>query len=437
MIRLAASLGLLLLAALPARAAVDIQEVTSPGGFTAWLVEEHSIPFVSLEIRFKGGASLDRPGKRGAVNLMTGLIEEGAGDLNAQEFAKAQEELAARYEFDVHDDSLAISARFLTEYRDASVDLLKLALTEPRFDEDAVERVREQVLSIIRSDSTDPDDIASRTFDALAFGDHPYGSSLNGTLDSVAALTRDDIVTAHADVLTRDKVYVGAVGDITAEELGMLLDRLLGDLPETGASMPDEAELSLTGGVTVVPFDTPQSVAVFGHSGIRRDDPDFFAAFVMNQILGGGNFSSRLMQEVREKRGLTYGVYSYLVDKDYAQMVMGRFASANERIADAIAVVRDEWAKIAEEGVTEKELADAKTYLTGAYPLRFDGNAQIAGILVGMQLSDLPIDYIATRNDKVNAVTLEDIKRVAARLVRPDALRFVVVGQPVGLEAVN
>ncbi len=437
MIRLAASLGLLLLAALPARAAVDIQEVTSPGGFTAWLVEEHSIPFVSLEIRFKGGASLDRPGKRGAVNLMTGLIEEGAGDLNAQQFAKAQEELAARYEFDVHDDSLAISARFLTEYRDASVDLLKLALTEPRFDEDAVERVREQVLSIIRSDSTDPDDIASRTFDALAFGDHPYGSSLNGTLDSVAALTRDDIVTAHADVLTRDKVYVGAVGDITAEELGMLLDRLLGDLPETGASMPDEAGLSLTGGVTVVPFDTPQSVAVFGHSGIRRDDPDFFAAFVMNQILGGGNFSSRLMQEVREKRGLTYGVYSYLVDKDYAQMVMGRFASANERIADAIAVVRDEWAKIAEEGVTEKELADAKTYLTGAYPLRFDGNAQIAGILVGMQLSDLPIDYIATRNDKVNAVTLEDIKRVAARLVRPDALRFVVVGQPVGLEAVN
>ncbi len=437
MIRLAASLGLLLLAALPARAAVDIQEVTSPGGFTAWLVEEHSIPFVSLEIRFKGGASLDRPGKRGAVNLMTGLIEEGAGDLNAQEFAKAQEELAAHYEFDVHDDSLAISARFLTEYRDASVDLLKLALTEPRFDEDAVERVREQVLSIIRSDSTDPDDIASRTFDALAFGDHPYGSSLNGTLDSVAALTRDDIVTAHADVLTRDKVYVGAVGDITAEELGVLLDRLLGDLPETGASMPDEAELSLTGGVTVVPFDTPQSVAVFGHSGIRRDDPDFFAAFVMNQILGGGNFSSRLMQEVREKRGLTYGVYSYLVDKDYAQMVMGRFASANERIADAIAVVRDEWAKIAEEGVTEKELADAKTYLTGAYPLRFDGNAQIAGILVGMQLSDLPIDYIATRNDKVNAVTLEDIKRVAARLVRPDALRFVVVGQPVGLEAVN
>ncbi len=437
MIRLAASLGLLLLAALPARAAVDIQEVTSPGGFTAWLVEEHSIPFVSLEIRFKGGASLDRPGKRGAVNLMTGLIEEGAGDLNAQEFAKAQEELAARYEFDVHDDSLAISARFLTEYRDASVDLLKLALTEPRFDEDAVERVREQVLSIIRSDSTDPDDIASRTFDALAFGDHPYGSSLNGTLDSVAALTRDDIVTAHADVLTRDKVYVGAVGDITTEELVMLLDRLLGDLPETGASMPDEAELSLTGGVTVVPFDTPQSVAVFGHSGIRRDDPDFFAAFVMNQILGGGNFSSRLMQEVREKRGLTYGVYSYLVDKDYAQMVMGRFASANERIADAIAVVRDEWAKIAEEGVTEKELADAKTYLTGAYPLRFDGNAQIAGILVGMQLSDLPIDYIATRNDKVNAVTLEDIKRVAARLVRPDALRFVVVGQPVGLEAVN
>ncbi len=437
MIRLAASLALLMLAALPVRAAVEIQEVISPGGITAWLVEEHSIPFTALEIRFKGGASLDRAGKRGAVNLMTGLIEEGAGDMNAQDFAKAQEALAARYDFDVYDDALSISARFLTENRDASIDLLKSALTDPRFDEDAVERVRGQVQSIIRSDATDPNEITSRAFDALAFGDHPYGSSKDGTLESVAALTRDDIVTAHADVLARDRLYVGAVGDITAEELGLLLDRLLEELPATGAPMPEPADLSLTGGVTVVPFDTPQSVAIFGHAGIRRDDPDFFAAFVMNQILGGGNFSSRLMNEVREKRGLTYGIYSYLVDKDYAQLMMGQFASANDRMAEAIRVVQDEWARIAAEGVTATELEDAKTYLTGAYPLRFDGNAQIAGILVGMQISDLGIDYIATRNDKVNAVTQEDIKRVAARLVDPDGLRFVVVGKPGGLEAVN
>lgn len=428
---------LLLVVAVPARAAVEIQEIVSPGGIRAWLVEEHSIPFTALELSFRGGASLDAPGKRGAINLMTGLIEEGAGDLDAQGFARAQEELAANYGFSVYDDSLSITARFLTENRDESIALLKLALTQPRFDPDAVERVRGQVESIIRSDATDPNSIASRTFDALAFGDHPYGSSLNGTLESVAALTRADIVEAHARTLTRDKVYVAAVGDITAEELGQLLDDLLGELPISGAPAPADVALKLEGGVTVVPFDTPQSVAMFGHKGLKRDDPDFFAAFVLNQILGGGNFSSRLMNEVREKRGLTYGVYSYLVPKDHAELMMGQVASANERIAEAIKVIQDEWAKMAENGVTEEELTNAQTYLTGAYPLRFDGNARIAGILVGMQMSDLSVDYIATRNDKINAVTLDDIRRVAKRLIDPKGLHFVVVGRPAGLASTN
>ncbi|MCG6901749.1 MAG: insulinase family protein [Rhodobacter sp.] len=423
--------------AFPARAAVEIQQVSSPGGINAWLVEEHSIPFVALEIRFRGGASLDLPGKRGAINLMTGLIEEGAGDLDARGFAAAQEALAADYDFDVYDDALSISARFLTENRDASVALLKSALVEPRFDADAIERVRGQVLSIIRSDSKDPDEIARATFDRMAYGDHPYATSLNGTEQSVSALTRDDIVAAHQGTLTRDHLYVGAVGDITAAELGALLDTLLAELPATGRPEPAEARLHFDGGITVVPYETPQSVALFGHAGIDRDDPDFFAAFVMNTVLGAGNFDSRLMTEVREKRGLTYGVYSYLASKDYADLVIGRVASANDRVAEAISVIKDEWARIAAEGVTEEELENAITYLTGAYPLRFDGNAQIAGIMVGMQMSDLPIDYIATRNDKVRAVTMDDVKRVAARLMDPEHLTFVVVGQPEGLETTN
>lgn len=435
MIRLLTLLALL--AASPVRAAVDIQEVTSPGGITAWLVEEHSIPFTAIEIRFKGGASLEEPGKRGAINLMTGLIEEGAGDMDAQAFAVAQEALAARFGFDVYDDSLSISARFLSENRAESVALLKAALTRPRFDQDAVDRVRDQVLSSLRSNATDPDEIAAKAFDEMVYGDHPYGSNLQGTLETVSALTRDDVVAAHRNVLTRDHVYVGAVGDITAEELGLLLDELLGDLPAAGAPEPGMATPEFTGGITVIPFDTPQSVAVFGHQGIRRDDPDFFAAFVLNQILGGGDRASRLMEEVREKRGLTYGIYTWLVDADYADLLMGQVKSANNRIAEAIEVIRFEWARIAAEGVTAEELEDAQTYLTGAYPLRFDGNARIAGILVGMQMTGLPIDYPATRNDKINAVTLEDIKRVAARLIRPENLHFVVVGQPEGLETTN
>ena len=198
--------------------------------------------------------------------------------------------------------------------------------------------------------------------------------------------------------------------------------------------MPASVEVTTDAGVTVVPFDVPQSVAIFGHEGIERDDPDFFTAYVLNEILGGGGFEARLMEEVREKRGLTYGVYSYLVPKDHAALYLGRVSSANDRIADAIEVIRAEWARMAENGVSAEELESAKTYLTGAYPLRFDGNGQIANILVGMQMDDLPTDYVNTRNDAINAITLDDIKRVAARILRPEALHFVVVGQPVGLD---
>ncbi|EEE37856.1 peptidase, M16 family [Rhodobacteraceae bacterium KLH11] len=423
-----------LIIALPAWAEIEIKEVTSPGGITAWLVEDHSIPFTALELRFRGGTSLDDPGKRGAVYLMSGLIEEGAGDMDARAYARELESLASSFSYRATDDTVSISARFLSENRDEVIDLLRTTIHEPRFDQDAIDRVRAQVISGLKSDQTNPNDIAGRSFAEMAYGDHPYASDGKGTIESVSALTRDDIVTAYDNVFAKDRLYVGAVGDISAEELGTLLDTLLADLPATGKPIPDKAEVTIDGGVSVVDFDTPQSVALFGQKGIDRDDPDFFAAFILNHILGGGGFESRLMQEVREKRGLTYGVSTYLVPKDLASVYLGSVSSANDRIAEAVSVIRDEWERAATEGFTQKELDDAKTYLTGAYPLRFDGNGQIAGIMVGMQMEDLPIDYIATRNDKVNAVTLDDVNRVAQELLDPDGLHFTVVGKPVDLD---
>lgn len=424
----------LMFAAAPLHAEIEIDEVTTPGGIDAWLVEDHSIPFVALEIRFRGGASLDESDARGATHLMVGLLEEGADDMTAQEFARARDALAAKFSYDVSDDAVSISAQMLTENRDEAAALLRSSLVAPRFDEGAIERVRGQVLSGLRSDQTDPQSIASRAFDRLVFGEHPYGSPLEGTMDSVEGLTREDIAAAHETALTRDRVYVSAVGDITAEELGPLLDDLLGDLPESDSDLPEAVDLNLPGGVQVEEFDTPQSVAVFAQGGIERDHPDFFAAYVLNHILGGGGFESRLVTEVREKRGLTYGVYSYLSDKDAAQLWAGSVSSANDRVAEAISVIRDEWARIRDDGVTEQELRDAKTYLTGAYPLRFEGNSQIARIAVGMQMDGLPVDYIANRNDMVEAVTLEQINRVAQDRVDPEQLTFVVVGQPEGLD---
>ena len=421
--------------ALPAQAEMKIQPVTSPGGITAWLVEDHGIPFTALEIQFRGGTALDAPGKRGAVNLMTGLIEEGAGDMDSRAFAEARDSLAATFTFDSNTDSVSVSAKMLTENRDEAVALLREALVNPRFDQSAVDRVREQVLSGLRADEKDPETIAPQVFDRLAFGDHPYGTSGNGTIDSVTALTRDDIVAAHKGALAHDRIYVAATGDITAAELGVLLDTLLGDLPKTGTPQPVDAAWQMTPGVTVQDFPTPQSVVYFGQQGIKRDDPDFFAAFILNEVLGGGRFSARLMTEVREKRGLTYGVSTYLAPMDHAELVIGQFSASNDKVAEAIKVIGAEWAKIASEGITADELANTKTYLTGSYPLRFDGNGPIANILVGMQMEGLPIDYAVTRNDKINAVTLADVKRVAARLFVPGQLRFVVVGQPVDVVA--
>ncbi len=435
MIRFIASMVLAFAVALPAYAETKIEEVVSPGGITAWLVQEPSIPFTALELRFRGGASLDAPGKRGAINLMTGLLEEGAGDLDARGFARAQESLAASFSYRAREDSVDVSARFLTENRDEAIALLRASIIEPTFDQASIDRVREQVLSSLRSDAKDPDSIARAAFDAMAFGDHPYGSQYDGTIDAVTALTRDDIMDAHAAVFAKDRLYVAAVGDITPEELGPLLDELLGALPETGAPQPEAADILIEGGTTVIPFETPQSVAIFGQRSIDQSDPDFFAARLLNQILGAGGFESRLMQEVREKRGLTYGVYSYLMPQDHAATLQGQVASANDRIAEAVAVIRDEWARAAAEGVTQEELDAAKTYVTGSYPLQFDGNGPIARIMVGMQMLGLPIDYIPTRNAKVEAVTLEDVQRVAAELLDADGLHFVIVGQPVGLES--
>ncbi len=437
MVRALALMGTLICLALPLRAEVAIQEVTSPGGIKAWLVENHDIPFTALNIRFKGGTSLDAAGKRGAVNLMTALIEEGAGDLDSQAFAAARDGMAAEFGFASDSDGVSVSARFLTDTSAQATDLLHLALTKPRFDAEAIERVRGQVLQNIASSAKDPGTIASDLLSKAAFGDHPYGSSGDGTADSVQALTRDDLLAAYHGALARDRIYVAAAGDISAADLGLMLDKLLGDLPATGAPQPADVALTAKGDVTQQSFPGPQSTISFYQGGIKFEDPDYFAATILNEILGGNGFSSRLMDQVREKRGLTYGIDTSLAAYDHAALLAGSVATSNEKAAETMQVIRDVWADVAKNGVTQKEVDDTKTYLTGAYPLRFDGNKRIASILVGMQMLGLPVTYPAERNAKVQAVTLADVNRVAAKVLTPDKLTFVVVGDAVGVTAGN
>lgn len=416
----------------PLHAATEPVEVTTPGGLTVWLVPDDSIPILSLSIAFEGGAMLDTDETLGATRLMTGLLEEGAGDLDATAFAAARQAIAARISFSAGMTTVRVSAEMLTEFQDEAADLVALALSEPMFAPDAVERVREQALTGLRAQATSQEAVTNETFRTLFYGDHPFARSASGTVETVSALTVDDLSVAHKRALTRGAVTIGAVGDITPEALGLLVDRILGALPEEAPDLPGPADLPEEGTTLVKAFASPQSIVRFAQPGIPRDDPDFVPGFVLNHILGGGA-GSRLFEEVREERGLTYGIGTGLDGNVRAPQLSGSVASANATVAEALALVRAEWVSLRDEGVTAEEVAAAKLFLTGSYPLRFTSNRQIANGLVALQRSGLPRDYILTRNDLVEAVTVEDVNRVARRLIDPDALTVVVVGEPEGL----
>ena len=417
-------------------AAVTVERVESPGGIVAWLVRDSMVPLVSIEFSFRGGAALDPGGKTGLADMTTSLLDEGAGDMDSQAFQRKLSDLAVSIRFTAGMDTIRGSLKTLNTTRDEAVDLLALALTKPRFDEDAVERIRQQILAVLARQSTDPRKIAGRVWWKAVFPDHPYGLPSEGTTGTIAAIAADDMRRLVAERFARDQLIVGVVGDITPEELAPLLDRAFGGLPVKGKPFTlDEPEPRAAGQIFVVESDVPQSVVLFGHGGIRRKDPDWYAAYTMNYILGGGGFASRLYEEVREKRGLAYSVYSYLTPLSAAGIYSGGVSTANGRVGESIDVIRAEWARMRDEGASEEELRDAKTYLTGSFPLRFTSTDRIARMLVGMQYNNLGIRYFEERNSFIEAITLKDVRRVAKRLLKPEDLTIVVVGKPDGVKA--
>lgn len=421
------------LVVVPAQA-FEIKPITSPGGIKAWLVEEHSVPLIQVGIAFDGGSAADPKGKEGLANFLSGMLDEGAGDLTSQEFQARIEDLNVRMSFDADRDSFSAGFATLTENREEGFKLLGLALSKPRFDAEPLERIRKQLLTGLARSEEDPDDVASKAWFATAFPDHPYGHRTTGTRESIMAIAAGDLHDLVTREFARDNIYVGIVGDVTEAEAGRLLDLALGGLPASGQkTVIPETKANYKPGLKIIEKPVPQSTAIFGEPGIKRDDPDWYIAYVMNYVLGGGGFSSRLMDEVREKRGLTYGVYTYLYPFDHAGLVLGSVASENSKIAESIGIIRAEIAKLRENGVTDKELADAKTYLTGSYPLSFDTSRKIAGQLVAIQREGLGLDYVKNRNAYIEAVTSDQIKRVAARLLNSDQLLWVVVGMPDGL----
>lgn len=423
-------------AASPARA-IPIERVTSPLGIEIWLVREATVPLINLQFAFAGGAAQDPADKPGVGNLVSSLLDEGAGDLDSNAFQERLESRAIELRFEVGRDILQGSLRTLKENREEATELLRLALNAPRFDQQAVERVRGQILSGLRRETTNPNNIASRRWWEAAFPDHPYGRKVNGTLESVPRITADDLRAYAKRVFARDQLKIAMVGDIDAATAGAMVDRVFGAMPARADLRPvPEIRPQALGQRIVVDLDVPQAVVTFGRVGIARKDPDFMAAYIVNYILGGGTFSSRLYREVREKRGLAYSINDSLLWLKSTALMIGGTATRADRTAETLEIIESEIKRLADNGPTEEELRKAKSYLKGSYALNLDTSGKIAGALLQIQIDELGIDYIDRRDALIDAVTLEDAKRVAKRLLDSKML-VTVVGRPEGVTSRN
>jgi zinc protease len=433
--RIIAAFLVLFAFALPA-SAIDIQEIVSPKGVRAWLVENHSIPLIAMAFSFEPGASADPAGKEGLAYFLSAMIDEGAGDLDSEAFMVKRDALGMKMSFEAGRDEFAGSFQTLSKNRDAAFAHLTLALASPRFDAAPVARIRSQLLVGVQQNLEDPERIASNAWMKTVFKGHAYGRDSEGSAASINSITADDLRALHKRLFSRQGLTVAVVGDIDAEALKRALDGAFGGLPDTpvvAAGVPPPAPEGPS--LSVISRDIPQSIIMFGAKGIRRSDPDFVPAYVASHILGGGGFGSRLTDEVRVKRGLTYGIGYGLAPLDQAGLVLGSVGTRNEKAGEVLAVVKETLKTYADEGPTAKELDEAKTFLTGSYALRFDSNTKIASQLLGLQQENLGIDYVNKRNGLIEAVTLGQAKSQAKRLLDSANLTVVIVGKPEGIPA--
>ncbi|WP_395697289.1 M16 family metallopeptidase [Methylocella sp.] len=414
--------------------AEKVRKVVSPGGIEAWLVEDYAVPLVAVEFAFKGGASQDPLGKAGAANLLAGLLDEGAGPYDSEGFHRALDEDAIEISFSAHRDNFHGRMQTLSRNVPRAFELLRLAVNEARLDAEPFDRVRAQISAGLRREANEPDHVASRVFREISYAGHPYGLPARGDLDTLHALDRDDLLDLRGKVLARESLKIAVVGAIDAPALAARLDEAFGALPRASLIAPTPAAVFKGVGERIVAeVDVPQSTIRFGRPGLERADPDFFAAMVVNHVLGGGVFSARLFREVREKRGLAYSVYSQILTYDHGAMVYGGTSTKNERAAESMAVIKEEIASLAADGPSEEELEKAKKYLIGSYALRFDTSTKIAAQLLALQTDGFGVEHLDARNAIIAAVTMDDARRAARRLFGDGELLVAVAGRPDGM----
>jgi zinc protease len=408
-------------------------QVVEAEGITAWLVEDHAVPVVALSWSWGGGAALDPAGQEGTAAMAASLLTEGAGTLKAPEFADALRDEAISLNFGADRDSMEGGFRALADALPEALRLAHLAMAAPRLDAEAVERVQARAAAAARRSLETPRGQAGRAFWAQAFPGHPAGRPSGGTAESIAAVPPAALRAALDRQLRRDGLLVCAAGAITPDALKTAIAQLFAGLP-AGAPPAIPALPAFTAfGQQVVPVVSPQSAVVFGQEGFGAEDPDWEAAQVVLRILAGGGFASRLMQSVREQRGLAYGIGGGLDVLFRHGIVVGSVATENARVAETLSVTREEWARMAADGPTEAERADAVAFMTGSLPLQFTDSRRVADSLLSLRQNGRPVEWLAGRAARLNALPTERLAKVATRLLRPEALAVIIAGQPVGL----
>ncbi|MFD2261658.1 M16 family metallopeptidase [Lacibacterium aquatile] len=428
-------LAVLLLLPAAVQATPKIQMVPLKNGPTAWLVEDRSAPVVTIQFAWQWAGSLSEPkDKSGLARFTMGMLDEGAGDLDSGAFQGKLDDLNASMDFGAGSEILSLTVRSLSANLPQTMALVGDALAKPRFDPPAIERVRGQLRQSFAQSLENGNALAGEVLYAALYPDHPLGRGTRNSFAALDSIKREDLVDFAQDRLTRSGLIIAVAGAIDAETLRVTLDVVLEKLPQ-GKPYPKPAPAAMkSGGQTLVMERAlPQSAIIWAMPGVRRLDPDYLPAALLAHTLGGGTFTSRLKDAVREQKGLAYSVSAGIAASEVSPTLSGGASTSNANAAAAVATTREVLEELRQKGVTAEELNEAKDYTVGAMPLRLDSTRAIAGTLLGLQLDGLPPSYLDTRTADIRAVTLEQVNSLARRLLDPAKLTFVVVGQPAGL----
>jgi zinc protease len=432
---MSARLVALLAAALASTAAfaspLKIEHWTLPNGAHVHLVEAHDLPMVQLRVVFDAGAARDPRGRSGVALLTSGMLEEGAGTLSADDIARRFEDLGAEFGAAAERDMATVDLRSLSDSKllEPALDLFAQILAGPSFPQDALERERARLLVTLARDAQSPGTIATRAFYRELYGEHPYAAEPQGDEASIKAITRDDLVGHYKRYYVGKNAHLVIVGDVTMGNARKIAEHIFGKLPagEPAPALPAVPPLDKAR-ERRIDFPATQSHVFLGQPGMTRDDPDYFPLYVGNYILGGGGLVSRLSTEVREKRGLSYSVYSYFLPMRVSGPFVMGLQTKNTQRAEAIGLMRRVLEDFVKNGPTDKELEAAKKHITGGFPLRIDSNRKIADNLAVIAFYDLPLTWLDDYIKRVEAVTSEQIRDAFRRRVHPDKLVDVVVG---------